>query len=74
MIDSFSTTELIVAGAGLGSLIAYIALIARPAWSAYSSLWQRFAALFLSLYVLAAFVTVGAIVGFAVWWSSDSFL
>jgi hypothetical protein len=53
-------------GSGAIGLIAYIAFILVPAWTAYSRIWQRLAASFLTLYVLAAFVILGAAGGAAV--------
>jgi hypothetical protein len=47
-------------GSGALGLIAYIAFILVPAWCAYSRIWQRFAAVFLTLYVLAGFIILGA--------------
>lgn len=69
--SDISVLEVVVAVAGTGSLATFVWLIARPAWSAYSTRWERLAALFLSLYVLVAFVIVGVAVGFAVLWSSN---
>ncbi|MDX6724914.1 MAG: hypothetical protein QOD73_3318 [Solirubrobacteraceae bacterium] len=58
------TNEQIIYAIAIGSaalgLIAYIAFILIPAWTAYSRVWQRFAASFLTLYVLAGFVILGA--------------
>jgi O-antigen ligase len=53
-------------GSGVLGLIAYIAFILVPAWGAYSRIWERVAASFLTLYVLAAFVILGAAGGAAV--------
>ena len=53
-------------GSGVLGLIAYIAVILVPAWGAYSRVWERLAASFLTLYVLAAFVILGAAGGAAV--------
>jgi O-antigen ligase len=53
-------------GSGALGLIAYIAFILVPAWGAYSRIWQRVAASFLTLYVLAAFIILGAAGGAAV--------
>jgi hypothetical protein len=64
-------TYLVVAGAGALSLVAWIALVLVPAWTAYSRLWERVAATVLSLYVLAAFVAVGAAMGAAFLWYFD---
>ena len=53
-------------GSGVLGLLAYIAFILVPAWGAYSRIWERLAASFLTLYVLAAFVILGAAGGAAV--------
>jgi hypothetical protein len=53
-------------GSGALGLLAYIAFILVPAWGAYSRIWQRVAASFLTLYVLAAFIILGAAGGAAV--------
>jgi O-antigen ligase len=53
-------------GSGVLGLIAYIAFILVPAWGAYSRVWERLAASFLTLYVLAAFIILGAAGGAAV--------
>ncbi|MHB2001564.1 MAG: hypothetical protein ACYCSI_15485 [Solirubrobacteraceae bacterium] len=45
--------------AGVLGLAAYAGLILIPAWTAYTRLWQRVAAAFLSLYVLVLCVGVG---------------
>jgi hypothetical protein len=60
-----SITYLVAACCGVFGIAAWVALIVAPAWSAYSRLWERAAAVFLSLYVLAGFVAVGAIAGAA---------
>jgi hypothetical protein len=64
-------TYLVVAGAGALSFVVWIALVLVPAWTAYSRLWERVAATVLSLYVLAAFVAVGAAMGAAFLWYFD---
>jgi hypothetical protein len=64
-------TYLVVAGAGALSLVAWIALVLVPAWTAYSKVWERFAATILSLYVLAAFVALGGAIGAAFLWYFD---
>jgi hypothetical protein len=69
------TNEQIIYAVAIGSgslgLIAYIAFILVPAWGAYSRIWQRVAASFLTLYVLAGFVILGAAGGAAVVWFWD---
>ena len=66
-----SITYLVGACCGVFGLAAYAAWILVPAWTAYTSWWQRFAAAFLSLYVLAAMVGVGLLGGAAVVWFYD---
>ena len=53
------------------ALAAYSAWILVPAWTAYSRWWERAAAAFLSLYVLAAMVGLGLLAGGAVVWFWD---
>jgi hypothetical protein len=48
------------------------AWILVPAWSAYTRMWERIAAAFLSLYVLAAMVGIGLVGGAAVVWFWDN--
>jgi O-antigen ligase len=58
-------------GSGVLGLVAYIAFILVPAWGAYSRIWERVAASFLTLYVLAGFVILGAAGGAAIIWFWD---
>jgi hypothetical protein len=64
--------SLIVIGiAALISLVAWITLIAVPAWRSYWRLRERLLALVMSVYVLAAFVVSGALAGGLVLWYYD---
>jgi hypothetical protein len=49
--------------AGLITLVAFVGLILVPALSAYGRIWEKAAAGFLSVVVLAALVVVGVIIG-----------
>jgi hypothetical protein len=51
--------------AALISLVAFIGLILVPAISAYSRIWEKAAAGFLSLIVLLALVVTGVVFGLA---------
>ncbi len=51
--------ELVAGASAVIALAVYAGLILRPAWTAYSRLWERMAAAVLSLYVLAVFVGTG---------------
>lgn len=59
-MSNTSWIYLIAACAGVLSIAAWVWLIVVPAWTTYSRLGERVAAMFLSVYVLAAFVALGA--------------
>ena len=70
---SLSTTELALAlGAGITGA-GYIAFLLLPAWQAYGRLWEKVAAGFLTLFILATLLGVGAGIGFAIVWSYDRY-
>jgi hypothetical protein len=71
-MSNTSITYLVSAFAGTFGLAAFVGLIVVPAWSAYSTLWERVAATFLSLYVLAALIGIGVLGGAAVVWFWDN--
>jgi hypothetical protein len=72
-VSNTSITYLVAACAGVFGFAAFVGLIVVPAWQSYSRLWERVAATFLSLYVLASLVSVGVLIGAAVVFYSDRF-
>ncbi|MFL5825453.1 MAG: hypothetical protein ACJ76V_02905 [Thermoleophilaceae bacterium] len=72
-MGNISSTTLVLVGSGLVGLVAYFALVLAPAWSSYGRLWERVAASFLSIYILATFIGVGLGIGFAVVWFYDRY-
>lgn len=69
---SHQTTTIVIAViCGTLAVSAYVAWIAIPAWTSYSKVWERVAATFLSLYVLAGLLVVGAGGGAAIAWYWD---
>ncbi len=52
--------------AGLICLVAFVTLILAPALSAHGRLWEKAAAGFLSVFVLAALVVGGVVVGLVI--------
>ena len=64
-------TYLVAGACALISLGAYVSLILVPAWTSYSRMWERVAAAFLSLYVLLAFIGLGAAGGLGIAWFWD---
>jgi hypothetical protein len=71
-MSNTSISYLVGACAGVFSVAVFAAWVLVPAWSAYSRAWERVAAVFLSLYVFAAFVGIGVAGGAAVIWFWDS--
>jgi hypothetical protein len=69
---SNQTWTYIAIGSAAGvSLIAWVALVLVPAWTSFSRVWERLVATVLSLYVLAAFVAAGLLLGGAFLWYFD---
>lgn len=66
-----SIIVLIAACSAVFGLAAWAGLIAAPAWQSYSRVWERVAAVFLSLYSVAAFMVLGVGLGAAVVWFWD---
>lgn len=58
--------------AGVLCLLIFVTLILSPALSAYGRIWEKAAAGFLSLFILAALVLGGVVVGLViVYYSND---
>ena len=72
-MSSESTIYLVAGASAVIVLATSIGLILVPAWTAYSKVWERLAATFLSLYVLAGFLVIGVAAGAAVIWFWDRF-
>jgi O-antigen ligase len=70
-VSNETITTVVAVSCGVLGLAAYIGLILIPAWKAYSRIWMRLAASFLTLYVLAAFVALGIGGGATVVWFWD---
>jgi hypothetical protein len=68
-----STVEitLIVAAAVVG--VGYLFLILYPAWRCYGRLWEKVAAAFLTLFILATMLGAGTGIGLAIVWTYDTY-
>jgi O-antigen ligase len=58
---------------GIVAAAAYGALILVPAWGSYGRLWERVAASFLTLFILAAMIGLGTALGGAIVWFYDQY-
>jgi hypothetical protein len=65
---------LLFGGASLISLVAFVALVLAPALGSYGRAWEKAAAGFLSLFILAALVLVGIACGLLIvyYWNDIS--
>lgn len=57
---------LLFGAAGLICLVIFVALILQPALSAHGRIWEKAAATFLSLFVLAALIVGGIVIGLVI--------
>jgi hypothetical protein len=73
-VDSLTITYIVLGATGIAGLSCFAVLILAPAWTAYGRTWERFAAAFLSLFVLAAFVGTGIAIGAVVLYYWDQIL
>lgn len=71
--DGISTTQLAIALAAGIVGAGYITFILVPAWAAYGRPWEKVAASFLTLFILATLLGIGLAIGFAVVYSYDQY-
>ena len=62
-MSNYTVTYVVGAGCAVIGLIAFFSLVVIPSVSAYRRPMERVAAVVLSLYVLAAFVGAGVLIG-----------
>jgi hypothetical protein len=70
-LTTLTATQISVAAGALVALVAYGLLIVAPAWGSYGRVWERIAASFMTLFILATLVGLGAGLGAAIVWSWD---
>lgn len=68
---ALGTEYYLFGAAALVSFAAFVGLILVPALSAYGRTWEKFAAGFLSLFVLVALVLIGIALGLFVFYEWD---
>ena len=62
-LSELSATEIAIGAGGFVALVAFVIFIFVPAWGCYGRWWERFAAGFMTLFILATLVGVGAGIG-----------
>jgi hypothetical protein len=72
-MSDLSTTEITIALAAGLTVSCYVALILLPAWRCYGRPWEKLAASFLTLYILAMLLGTGTVIGLAIVWSYDRY-
>jgi len=70
-VSNTQVTYVVVGACAVLGLAVYVVLLLVPAWTSYSRVWERLGAAFLSLYVLLAFIGMGAVAGLGVAWFWD---
>ncbi|HWH44991.1 MAG TPA: hypothetical protein VNT32_09690 [Thermoleophilaceae bacterium] len=61
-----TVTQIAIGAAVFVAFAGYVAFVLRPAWTSYGRLWERFAAGFLSLYILVSLAAAGAAIGLGI--------
>jgi hypothetical protein len=69
----FSSTEIAIGLAAGVVVTCYVALILVPAWRCYGRLWERFAASFMTLFILGTLLGIGTAIGLVVVWTYDQY-
>jgi hypothetical protein len=62
-LSKLSTTEISIGVGAFAALVAYAIFIVVPAWTSYGRWWERIAASFMTLFILASLVGIGAGIG-----------
>jgi hypothetical protein len=71
-LASLSGETIAVGAAAALCAMAWAVFILAPAWTSYARLWERVAASFLTLFILATLLGIGVVVGLAVVWAFTS--
>jgi len=71
-VSDLSVAEIALGAGGLVALAAYVALIFVPAWTSYGRWWERIAAGFMTLFILATLLGIGVGIGAAIVWTYDN--
>jgi hypothetical protein len=65
-LEKIGNQYLLFAAAGVICVVTFVTLILSPALSAHGRVWEKAAAGFLALFVLAALIVGGVVIGLAI--------
>jgi hypothetical protein len=68
-LASVSAENIAIGAAAAACAMAWAIFILVPAWTSYGRLWERVAASFLTLFILATLLGIGVVVGLVVVWA-----
>jgi hypothetical protein len=71
-LGSVNGETIAIGGAAALAAMAYALFILAPAWTSYGRFWERIAASFLTLFILATLLGIGIAIGLAVVWAYTS--
>lgn len=69
VLAQISTENIAIGAAAAACAMAWAVFILAPAWTSYGRLWERVAASFLTLFILATLLGIGVVVGLVVVWA-----
>ena len=64
-----SAETIAIGAAAAACAMAWAVFILAPAWTSYGRLWERVAASFLTLFIMATLLGIGVVIGLAVVWA-----
>jgi hypothetical protein len=66
---SVSGETIAIGAAAAACAMAWAVFILAPAWTSYGRIWERLAASFLSLFILATLLGIGVVAGLVFVWA-----
>jgi hypothetical protein len=69
LLASLSGETIAIGAAAAACAMAWAVFILAPAWTSYGRIWERLAASFLTLFILATLLGVGVVVGLVFVWA-----
>ena len=71
-LSHLSAAEIAIGAGGIVALTGYVGLIVVPAWTSYGRWWERIAASFLTLFILATLLGIGIGLGALIVYTYDT--